>query len=157
MKELPPLSRRCHADQGRASGLAAADGQPQARGVHRRNGCTENLHPAKTRHACGHWANPRPRRDMCSTNCAEVYTVRRRRDLRSLSGFKTCTTCNMQKNLQHAKNSQLKNHMSTCKKTHVNMQHLFLMTVRTCHSQSHQLRAPFPTPNHFEKTREATV
>ena len=46
---------------GRASGLAAADGQPRARGVHRRNRGTENSHPARTRHACGHWANPQPR------------------------------------------------------------------------------------------------
>jgi hypothetical protein len=43
--------------------------------------------------------------------------------------------CNMQ-NLQHAKKlacsecNMLKNHMSTCKKTHVNMQHLFLMGQR---------------------------
>ena len=46
---------------GRASGLAAADGQPPAHGVHRRNRGTENSHPARTRHACGHWADPQPR------------------------------------------------------------------------------------------------
>jgi hypothetical protein len=46
---------------GRASGLAAADGQPPAHGVHRQHRGTENSHPARTRHACGHWANPQPR------------------------------------------------------------------------------------------------
>jgi hypothetical protein len=47
--------------QWRAIGLAAADGQPPARGVHRRNRGTEDPHPARTRHACDHWANPQPR------------------------------------------------------------------------------------------------
>jgi len=56
---------------GRASGLAAADGQPPARGVHRRNRGTEDPHPARTRHACGHWANPQ-------TRCTLKLTAMRR-------------------------------------------------------------------------------
>ena len=53
--------QKCTNRHTRASGLAAADGQPRARGVHRRNRGTENSHPARTRHACDHWANPQPR------------------------------------------------------------------------------------------------
>ena len=56
----------------RASARTAADGQPPARGVHRRNRGTEDLHPARTRHACGHWANPQPR-------CTLKLTVMRRK------------------------------------------------------------------------------
>ena len=53
--------QKCTNRHTRASGLAAADGQPPPRGVHRRNLGNEDPHPARTRHACGHWANPQPR------------------------------------------------------------------------------------------------
>ena len=63
---------------GRASGLAAADGQPPARGVHWRNRCIENSHPARTRHACGHWANPQPRCTLKLTAMRRDPRLRRR-------------------------------------------------------------------------------
>ena len=39
----------------------------------------------------------------------------------------------------------LKNHMSTCKKTHVNMQHLFLM-LTPCHPESSHCQESFRNP-----------
>ena len=40
----------------------------------------------------------------------------------------------------------LKNHMSTCKKTHVNMQHLFLMRPHTVDSNGRRRPALAPAP-----------
>jgi hypothetical protein len=79
-----------HEDTGKASGLAAADVHPQARGAHWQNGGTEE--------ACHAQCNPTSSRSLCDSQALFAIALRRGTTvpcnlLRDLSGATCSETC----------------------------------------------------------------